>query len=52
MQRSLLQRLKRIELKKSYIVILVILAVVVRFWGESSITMLQKEVPEVTATEL
>ena len=51
-QRSLLQRLKRIELKKSYIVILVILAVVVRFWGESSITMLQKEVPEVTTTEL
>ena len=52
MQRSLWQKLKRIELKKSYIVILVVLAVVVRFWGENSITMLQKEVPEVTATEL
>ena len=52
MKSSLVQKLKRIELKKSYIVILVILAVVIRFWGENSITMLQKEIPEITATEL
>lgn len=40
-----LKKLKNLEIKKRYVVLVVLLAAVVRFWGESSITMLQKEVP-------
>ena len=43
---------KNFEIKTSYVVIAVILAVVIRFWGESSITMLQKDVPVVSTTEI
>ena len=47
-----LKKLKRTEINKWYVVLAVVLAVVFRFWGESSITMLQKEVPLVTDTEI
>jgi len=40
------------EIKIRYIVIAVIIAVVIRFWGESSITMLQEDIPVVTDTEI
>ena len=49
---SWLQKIKNIEFKTSYVVIIVIVAVIIRFWGESSVTMLQKNVPIVTTTEL
>lgn len=52
MKSSWQKKLKNFEFKKSYIVIIVVLAVIIRFWGESSITMLQKEVPLVTDTEI
>lgn len=45
-------KLKYIEIKPIYIVLAVILAVALRFWGENSITMLQKEVPEIKTTEI
>ncbi len=47
-----LKKLKRTEINKWYIVLVVVLAVVFRFWGENSITMLQKDVPLVTDTEI
>ena len=49
---NFLQKLKNIEIKKRYVVLIVFLAVIVRFWGENSITMLQKDVPLVTSTEI
>ena len=49
---SILQKLKNIEIKKSYVVLIVLIAVAIRFWGESSVTMLQKNVPVVTSKEL
>ena len=45
------ERLKEFEFKKWYIAIFVIIAVAFRFWGEDTITMLQKKVPIVTDTE-
>ena len=48
---SLWQRIKKIEFRTSYVVVAVILAVVLRYWGENTITMLQKEVPVITNTE-
>ena len=47
-----LKKLKRTEINKWYVVLAVVLAVVFRFWGENSITMLQKDVPIVTDTEI
>ncbi len=47
-----LKKLKRTEINKWYVVLAVVLAVIFRFWGENSITMLQKEVPVVTDTEI
>lgn len=49
---NFLKKLKRTEINKWYVIWAVVLAVVFRFWGESSITMLQKEVPIVTDTEI
>lgn len=49
---SLFQKFKTFEFKKWYVVVLVLLAVLIRFWGESSVTMLQREVPVVTDTEV
>ena len=49
---SLWQRIKKIEFRASYVVIAVVLAVVLRYWGENTITMLQKEVPIITSTEI
>ena len=49
---SLWQRIKKIEFRTSYVVIAVVLAVVLRYWGENTITMLQKEVPVITSTEI
>ena len=46
------KKFRNFEFKKSYIVLIVIIAVIIRFWGESSITMLEKDVPVVTATEI
>ena len=40
------------EIKIRYIVLAVIVAVVVRFWGESSISLLQEDVPVITDTEI
>lgn len=45
-------KIKNLGLKKRYVVLLVVLALLFRFWGESRITMLQKQVPINTATEI
>jgi len=45
-------KLKGIEIQKRYVVLVVVLAVIIRFWGENSITMLQKDVPLITSTEI
>lgn len=45
-------KLKYIEIKPIYIVLVVVLAVIIRFWGENSITLLQKDVPEINTTEI
>lgn len=49
---QILEKLKNFELKKSYVVIAVILAVTARYWGENTVTLLQKEVPVVTTTQI
>lgn len=49
---KLIEKLKNFELKKSYVVIAVILAVTARYWGENTITLLQREVPIVTTTQI
>lgn len=46
------KKLKNIEIKKSYVVAAVILAVVIRFWGESSVTQLERQIPVITSVEL
>lgn len=46
------KKFRNFEFKKSYIVVAVVLAVIIRFWGESSVTMLEKDVPMVTTTEI
>lgn len=45
-------KVKNLEVKKRYVFLLVALALLFRFWGENTITMLQRKVPEVTATEI
>ena len=45
-------KLKNLEIPKSYVIIVVVLAVIFRFWGESSITVLQKNVPMVTTVAI
>lgn len=52
MDLSFLKKFKYREIKIRYVVLIVVAAVVFRYWGENSITMLQKEVPVVTTTEL
>ena len=52
MDLSFLKKFKYTEIKIRYIVLVVLAAVILRYWGENSITMLQKEVPIVTSTEL
>lgn len=49
---SFLKRLKNLEIKKSYVVLAVIIALIIRFWGESTVTMLQREVPIINTTEI
>lgn len=49
---TLLEKIKKIEFRVSYLVIAVILAVVLRYWGENTVTLLQKKVPIVTDTEI
>ena len=44
-------KLKNLEIKPIYVVFAVIAAVIFRFWGESSVTMLQKEVQNADTTE-
>ena len=44
----LLKKLKTLEIQKRYVVLAVILALIIRFWGENSVTLLQKDVPIVT----
>ena len=43
-----LLKLKNLEIPKIYVVIAVVIAVALRFWGESSITILERDVPVVT----
>jgi len=52
MKVSFWQKIRDIEFKKRYVVIAVIIAVIIRFWGESSVTLLQKEVPLITNTQI
>lgn len=52
MKVSFWQKIRDIEFKKRYVVIAVIVAVIIRFWGESSVTLLQKEVPLITNTQI
>jgi len=47
-----LLKLKNLEIPKSYVVIAVVVAVFFRFFGESSITILQRNVPIVTAVAI
>ncbi len=47
-----LKKLKNIEIKKSYVIAIVILAVIIRFWGESSVTQLEKQIPIITSVEM
>ncbi len=49
---SFLKRFKNLEIKKSYVVLVVIIALIIRFWGESTVTMLQREVPIIDTTEI
>ena len=46
------KHLKDFEFKTWYIAIIVVVAVLIRFWGENSITMLQKKIPIITSTEI
>ena len=45
-------KIKNLEIKKRYVFLLVIVALCFRFWGESSITVLQRKVPVVTSTDI
>lgn len=45
------KKIKNFEFQKWHIAVVVIIALLIRFWGEDTITMLQKKVPVVTDTE-
>ena len=50
--KDFLNKIKHGEINYFYVVMFVVLAVVIRYWGEDSISMLQKQVPEVTKTDI
>ena len=49
---SFLKKFKNIEIKKSYIFLAVVIALIIRFWGVNSVTLLQQELPVVNTTEI
>ena len=49
---SFLKKFKNLEIKKSYVIAVIFIALVIRFWGVNSVTLLQKEIPIVDTKEI